>query len=175
MLRFFEYTLSGWLYFVWLVLMLIFSLACLGVIGEKVSKKKEKERLEKRRLAAEEEYKKAQELVERQAQMQGIEEYNPMADLPVTSIPGVVKSSVEEVSQPAEAKPEQEVVVLEPAPTNDAEPANGESAPVNNSNVTPQPAGQNAPAPVDNTSEDSIKKDDVPAVLVINSDGTSGS
>lgn len=72
-INFFEYTLSGWLYFIWLILMLIFSLACLGVVGDKVSKKRLKELAEKRKQEAEEEYEKAHELVEKQIQKAGVD------------------------------------------------------------------------------------------------------
>ena len=67
-IHFLEYTISGWLYFIWLILMLTFSLACLGVVGDKVSKKRLKELSERREKEAEEEYEKAHELVEKQIQ-----------------------------------------------------------------------------------------------------------
>jgi len=70
---FFEYTLSGWIYFIYFIIMMIFSFACLGVVGEKVSKKRHNELLAKREAAAMEEYKKAKELIEKQANSYGVD------------------------------------------------------------------------------------------------------
>ena len=175
MLEFFQYTLSGLLGWIWFFVFIICSLACVGVVGEKESKKKQAELLARQEAAAKEEYKKAQELIEKQANSYGVDktldptakanavESNPAAAVQ-PAVPTVASPAVPEVAQPAAvATPEQpkapEVVVLD-APQ---QPANNENNVVVD-NVTPI---------VDNTSEDAIKENDVPAVLIINDDGTS--
>lgn len=65
-INFFEYTLSGWAYLIYFILMLIFSLACLGVVGEKVSKRKQNELLEKKHAIAQKELEKAKDYVKKQ-------------------------------------------------------------------------------------------------------------
>lgn len=91
---FFEYTISGWIYLIYFVVMMICSFACLGVVGDKISKKRHAELIAKREKAAQEEYRKAQELIERQAQSYGINNViDPTA--PVTdNVQNVVSQSV---------------------------------------------------------------------------------
>lgn len=90
---FFEYTISGWIYLIYFIVMMIFSFACLGVVGEKVSKKKYAELMAKRERAAQEEYRKAQELIERQAQSYGVNNViDPTAPV-ANSVQGVVSQS----------------------------------------------------------------------------------
>ena len=215
-INFFEYTLSGWLYFIWLILMLIFSLACLGVVGEKVSKKRLQELAEKRKQEAEEEYEKAHELVERQIQKAGVDiVYDPTAegakeaedsyqvrimdisnatniehDEPKTNTDtnngtnaagdNVTSDSQDNQNDKA---PVQEVVDLDkvasPSPVTNAETNNS----VNNStevNATPTNTSSttNVSVPVSDATTptpetDSTPKEQAPAVLVINDDGTS--
>lgn len=119
---FFEYTISGWIYFIYFVVMMICSFACLGVVGDKVSKKRHAELIAKRERAAQEEYRKAQELIERQAQSYGVSN------------------------------------VIDP------------TAPVANSaqNVVNQPAAVS----VNNGGE--VANSEVPSILVVNDDGSSG-
>ena len=75
-LDFFEYTISGWVYLIWFVLMIIFSLACLGVVGDKVSKQKKAELAEIRKKTAQDEYNKAQEIIDKQSHKAGFEAFN---------------------------------------------------------------------------------------------------
>jgi hypothetical protein len=90
---FFEYTISGWIYLIYFIVMMIFSFACLGVVGEKVSKKKYAELMAKRERAAQEEYRKAQELIERQAQSYGVNNViDPTAPV-ANNVQGVVSQS----------------------------------------------------------------------------------
>ena len=189
MLEFFQYTLSGLLGWIWFFVFIICSLACVGVVGEKESKKKQAELLARQEAAAKEEYKKAQELIEKQANSYSVDRtLDPTAKAndaaaqtvapavptapvqpqvqaqppsvpaaaPVAS-PAVAQVAVQGVPEVVAEQPKtSEVVVLDAAPTQNAE------AVVDN--VTPI---------VDNTSEEAIKENDVPAVLVINDDGTS--
>ncbi len=200
-INFFEYTLSGWLYFLWLILMLIFSLACLGVVGEKVSKKRLQELAEKRKQEAEEEYEKAHELVERQIQKAGVDiVYDPSAEgakeaedsyqVRIMDISNATNIEHDEPNTNTDANngtnatvnnvtsdsqdnqndkaPVQEVVDLDKVAssspttnveTNNVNTTNNVSAPVNNATPTPE--------------TDSTPKEQAPAVLVINDDGTS--
>ena len=183
MLEFFQYTLSGFLGWIWFFVFIICSLACVGVVGEKESKKKQAELLARQEAAAREEYKKAQELIEKQANSYSVDKtLDPTAKANNTAAPAVAPAAPTVPVQPqvqaqpavqevpvaaipvdqgvpevvAEQPKAPEVVVLDAAPTQTTE------AVVDN--VTPI---------VDNTSEDAIKENDVPAVLVINDDGTS--
>ena len=188
MIEFFQYTLSGLLGWIWFFVFIICSLACVGVVGEKESKKKQEELLARQEAAAKEEYKKAQELIEKQANSYSVDKtLDPTAKaqagapaVPVAqpATPAVSEPVVAEVSQPAVAEVAQPVVTepVQPAVevTQEQQKApevvvlDAPQQPVNNDvvvdNVTPV---------VDNTSEDAIKENDVPAVLVINDDGTS--
>lgn len=169
-INFFEYTLSGGVYFIYFVIMIICSLACVGVVGEKVSKRKQAELIAKREALAKEESEKAKEMVKKQAESYGVSNVlDPTAkkaqtDAPVAS--NSVQQGVPEVAVPVigessdavvEEAPQQEVIVLDaPATTSDEATVD---------NVTPI---------VDNASEDAVKaEDEVPSVLVINDDGTS--
>lgn len=168
-IEFLEYKLTGIGYGIYLVVMIIFSLACLGVVGDKVAKKKQAELLAKREALAKEESEKAKEMVKKQAESYGVSNtLDPTAKkaqqaqanpAPATDVTGVVQQGVPEVAPPVvepTQEPVPEVVVLEA-------PATPEGTVVDN--VTPI---------VDNTSEDAVKTDEeVPSVLVINDDGTS--
>ena len=171
MIEFFQYTLSGLLGWIWFFVFIICSLACVGVVGEKESKKKQAELLARQEAAAKEEYKKAQELIEKQANSYSVDKtLDPTAkaqqaaaavDVAQPATP-TVSEVVPEVAQPVvEVNQEQpkapEVVVLD-AP----------QQPVSNDAVV-----DNVTPIVDNTSEEAIKENDVPAVLVINDYGTS--
>lgn len=164
---FFEYTLHGWIYAIWFILMIIFSLACLGVVGEKVSKKRLAELAALREKEAEEEYKKAQDLIERQAQNMGLD-YSIDPTLNQVNQPNqklinqtdTIQNNVSAANTSVDATPK--VMPAQPQPV--ATPT-----------VPEVSAQSSAPSPtpvIDNTSEDAIKTD-VPAVLVINDDGTS--
>lgn len=161
-LDFFEYTLDGFFGFLYSAVMIICSLACLGVVGDKVSKKKQEEMIAKREALAQEEYKKAQELIDKQARSYGVDNtLDPTAkkeaEANAAQVNQQVAASTQEVQQPEVQQVENKepaVVVL------DAPVAEGNAAV---DNVTPI---------VDNTSEEAVKEE-VPAVLVINDDGTS--
>lgn len=173
-INFFEYTLSGGVYFIYFVVMVIFSLACLGVVGEKVSKIKQEELIAKREALAKEESEKAKEMVKKQAESYGVSNtLDPTAkkaqnSAPATPTAAPVQEGVPEVAPPVvnevapeavveEAPAQQEVIVLD-APTSSEE---GQVV----DNITPI---------VDNASEDAVKaEDEVPSVLVINDDGSS--
>lgn len=164
-LEFFQYTLSGIWFWIWFFIMITCSLACVGVVGEKESKKKQADMLAKREAAAKEEYKKAQELIEKQANSYSVDRtLDPTAKAQAETqaavqqpVPEVVQESVvvQEPVVEVQAPPAAEVVVLDAAPSSDGGVVD---------NVTPI---------VDNTSEAAVKENDVPAVLVINEDGTS--
>ena len=153
-INFFEYTLSGWVYIVWLVLMIIFSLACLGVVGDKVARKKSEELKELRKKAAEEEYKRAQEVLEQQAQNTGVDNVldptyqSGVSEIAESALPPdtETKSSVVE-EKVQEAVPE--IVILD-------EPVKESTEPVDN--TTPI---------ADNVSEEKTEANTTPAVLVI--------
>ncbi len=174
--NFFEYTLSGWVYIIWFVLMIIFSLACLGVVGDKVSKKRLAELKVLREKAAEDEYKKAQETIEKQTQNAGV---GTVLDPTAPVVSEVSEPTVPEVKEPVveeEKKKEENVIVLDEPKTEQTETPVDNTAPIVD-NVTPStdsavPVVDNTSPIVDNTNADSIKTD-VPAVLVINEDGTS--
>lgn len=174
--NFFEYTLSGWVYIIWFVLMIIFSLACLGVVGDKVSKKRLAELKVLREKAAEDEYKKAQETIEKQTQNAGV---GTVLDPTAPVVSEVSEPTVPEVKEPVveeEKKKEENVIVLDEPKTEQTETPVDNTAPIVD-NVTPStdsavPVVDNSSPVVDNTNADSIKTD-VPAVLVINEDGTS--
>ena len=172
---FFEYTLDGGLGLAYTIAMIIFSLACLGVVGEKVSKKKHEELIAKREALAKEESNKAKELVKKQAESYGVSNtLDPTAvkkvEEPVAAVveTPVVESSVSEnvasvnneVALPEvspDVKPSDEVVIFD-APVE-------QNANQVVDNITPI---------VDNLSEEAVKVDeDIPSVLVINEDGTS--
>ena len=103
-INFFEYTLSGGLYFIYFVVMIICSLACVGVVGEKVSKRKQAELIAKREALAKEESEKAKEMVKKQAESYGVSNVlDPTAkkaqtDAPVAS--NSVQQGVPEVAVP---------------------------------------------------------------------------
>lgn len=189
MIEFFQYTLSGLLGWIWFFVFIICSLACVGVVGEKESKKKQEELLARQEAAAKEEYKKAQELIEKQANSYSVDKtLDPTAKAQAAAAPAVpvAQPATPTVSEPAVPVASQPVVaeVTQPVVTEPVQPAvevsqeqpkapevvvlDAPQQPVNNDvvvdNVTPI---------VDNTSEDAIKENDVPAVLVINDDGTS--
>lgn len=158
---FFEYTLSGGIWFIYFILMIIFSLACLGVVGEKVSKRKQEELIAKREALAKAESEKAKDLIKKQAESYSVNNtLDPTAKkaqdaakaapvAPVAAAP--VVEPAQEVAQPAVP----EVVVLD-APSTEVK------GPVDN--VTPI---------VDNASEEVPKQEEAPSMLVINEDGTS--
>lgn len=160
---FFEYTLSGGIWFIYFILMIIFSLACLGVVGEKVSKRKQEELIAKREALAKAESEKAKDLIKKQAESYSVnntldptakkaqEAAKPAVPTPVAPVAPVVEP-VPEVTQPAVP----EVVVFDA-------PATLVQGPVDN--VTPI---------VDQPSEEVAKTEgEVPSMLVINDDGTS--
>ncbi len=160
---FFEYTLSGGIWFIYFILMIIFSLACLGVVGEKVSKRKQEELIAKREALAKAESEKAKDLIKKQAESYSVNNtLDPTAkkaqeaaksaiSTPVAQAAPVV-GPVPEVTQPAVP----EVVVFDA-------PATEVQGPVDN--VTPI---------VDQPSEEVAKtEDEAPSMLVINEDGTS--
>ena len=169
-INFFEYTLSGGLYFIYFVIMIICSLACVGVVGEKVSKKKQAELIAKREALAKEESEKAKEMVKKQAESYGVSNVlDPTAKkaqasaqaapvqqgVPEVAVPVIGESSEAVVEESAPAQ--QEVIVFDAPATSD------EGKVVDN--VTPI---------VDNASEDAVKvNDEVPSMLVINDDGSS--
>lgn len=102
--EFIEYTLSGWLFVVYFIFMLICSLACLGVVGDRVSKKQQADLIEKREKEAQEEYKKAQSTIEKQANSYSVDttldpslkkENTDNLTLQVDSNPSVDNSSLE--------------------------------------------------------------------------------
>ena len=208
-INFFEYTLSGWLYFIWLILMLIFSLACLGVVGDKVSKKRLKDLAEKRKKEAEEEYAKAHELVERQIQKAGVDiVYDPTA-AGAKEVDDNYQIHLAPVSD--DQTPPQGESTDTPQTTMNADANNGNTTPNNqdgqsetaqvqepipevvdldkvasstteatvsaDNNVNSTDVNANTTAPVDNATpppeDDSTQKEQIPAVLVINDDGTS--
>jgi hypothetical protein len=160
---FFEYTLSGGIWFIYFILMIIFSLACLGVVGEKVSKRKQEELIAKREALAKAESEKAKDLIKKQAESYAVnntldptakkaqEAAKPAVPTPVAPVAPVVEP-VPEVTQPAVP----EVVVFDA-------PATSVQGPVDN--VTPI---------VDQPSEEVAKTEgEAPSMLVINDDGTS--
>ncbi len=166
-INFFEYTLHGWVYAIWFILMIIFSLACLGIVGEKVSKKRLAELAALREKEAEEEYKKAQDLIERQAQNMGLD-YS-------------IDPTLNQVNQPNQKLIEQTAALQKNASTANANVDTTPKVmpvppqPVATPTIPEMPAQGPVPSPtpvIDNTSEDAIKTE-VPAVLVINDDGTS--
>lgn len=153
-INFFEYTLSGWLYVIYFILMMIFAFACLGVVGEKVSKKKQAELQARRERVAQEEYKKAQETLDKQAHSFAVDNtLDPtIKKEDKANVETSVTTSTENVVQEQPKVPD--VIVLDaPSESNDNVV----------DNITPI---------VDNTNEESVKTD-VPSVLVINEDGTS--
>ena len=146
-----------------LILMIIFSLACLGVVGEKVSKRKQEELIAKREALAKAESEKAKDLIKKQAESYAVnntldptakkvqEAAKPAVPTPVAPVAPVVEP-VPEVTQPAVP----EVVVFDA-------PATLVQGPVDN--VTPI---------VDQPSEEVAKTEgEAPSMLVINDDGTS--
>ena len=151
--------------------MIIFSLACLGVVGDKVSKKKQAEMIAKREALAQEEYKKAQELIDKQAHSYGVD----------NTLDPTAKKEAEEskaqaqqvVATPAQAAPTAEAPVQ--AATQEATTVETKDAAVV---ILDAPASEsnavvdNVTPIVDNTNEEAVKEE-VPAVLVINDDGTS--
>lgn len=182
-IEFFEYTLDGWLYFIYFVFMIFCAFSCLGVVGDRVSKKKQAELIAKKEQAAQEEYKKAHETIEKQANATGID---------MTLDPSLKKTNNETV----EAGSGVELVLDNPTSTTEDVNANSGvelviDAPVTNSasdsNVgelvidTPTPAVEaqevvtDNSIPVVNTNvEEDNTKEAVSNVLVID-DGTSGS
>lgn len=154
--EFLEYNVTGIWHFLWVAFMVICGLACVGVVGEKESKKKQAKLLARREEAAKEEYKKAQELIDKQAHSYSVDRtLDPTAKAEEAAVEQA--PVVDEVAL-VEQAPVSEVVVLDAAPTE------------NNATVV-----DNVTPIVDNTSEEAIKENDVPAVLVINDDGTSNS
>ena len=160
---FFEYTLSGGRWFIYFILMIIFSLACLGVVGEKVSKRKHEELIAKREALAKAESEKAKDLIKKQAESYSVnntldptakkaQEAAKAATPSLVSQVAPVVEPVPEVTQPAVA----EVVVFD-APATEVQGVVD--------NVTPI---------VDNASSDTVKPaEEAPSMLVINEDGTS--
>ena len=156
---FFEYTLSGGIWFIYFILMIIFSLACLGVVGEKVSKRKQEELIAKREALAKAESEKAKDLIKKQAESYSVNNtLDPTAkkaqEAAKAATPSPVSQAapVPEVTQPAVP----EVVVFD-APATEVQGVVD--------NVTPI---------VDNASSDTVKPaEEVPSMLVINEDGTS--
>lgn len=161
-LDFFEYTLDGFFGFLYSAVMIICSLACLGVVGDKVSKKKQEEMIAKREALAQEEYKKAQELIDKQARSYGVDNtLDPTAKKEVEAKEAQANQQV--------AAPSQEVQQTEVQPVENKEPSVVVlDAPVSEGNAVVD----NVTPIVDNTSEEAVKEE-VPAVLVINDDGTS--
>ena len=136
--------------------MIIFSFACLGVVGEKVSKKKHAEMIAKREALAKAESEKAKGLIKKQAESYGVNNtLDPTAkkaqEEAKAAVAVPVVEPVKEVVEPAVP----EVVVFDA-------PATEVQGPVDN--VTPI---------VDNASEEVVKVEEAPTMLVVNEDGTS--
>ncbi len=152
---FFEYTLSGGIWFIYFILMIIFSLACLGVVGEKVSKRKQEELIAKREALAKAESEKAKDLIKKQAESYSVNNtLDPTAKKAQEAAKAAAPAAapvVEPVQEPAVP----EVVVFDA-------PATEVQGPVDN--VTPI---------VDQPSEEVAKTEEAPSMLVINEDGTS--
>ena len=166
---FFEYTLDGGAYLIYVLLMFIFSFACLGVVGEKVSKRKHAEMLAKREELARKESEKARELVKKQADSYSInnvldptanenagkvvvqnnntaliDRSSSMVDKNVISADGQADSVIPEVIELDKQSQIVDGVVVD--------------------DVTPV---------VDNASDGIVKKEEVvPTMLVVNSEGT---
>ena len=167
-INFLEYAVRGIWNFLWFLFFFIIAFACLGVIGNKRAKKKQEEMLEKRKKLAEEEAAKAKAQMEKNAQFGGID----------TTLDPTLQKKEEE--KKAEATP----VAAAPAPTPTEAPQPEAQQEVKeevpavldlDAVSTDKPA--EAAAPVDNTkpiTEEEAKQEEVPAVLVINEDGTSG-
>ena len=148
-INFFEYYVYGFWYFLYLVFFFILGFSLIGVVGEKATKKKLAEEEAKREERIKEEYKKAHELIEKQARTYSVD---------MTLDPDAAKAA-NEVPLAADEKPKekkQEIIDFDAPSTTD-----------------PNAVVDNLTPIVDNTSEDAVKTEDVPAILVIDDDGTS--
>lgn len=160
---FFEYTLSGGIWFIYFILMIIFSLACLGVVGEKVSKRKHEELVAKREALAKAESEKAKDLIKKQAESYSVNNtLDPTAKKAQESAKVATPIPVSQATTVVEPVPEvtqlsvPEVVVFD-APSTEVQGVVD--------NVTPI---------VDNASSDTVKPaEEAQPMLVINEDGTS--
>lgn len=202
-LEFFEYTFSGWLYFVYLIFMLICSFACLGVVGDRVSKKQQADLIAKREKAAQEEYKKAQSTIEKQANSYSVdttldptlkkdnseniilqsEQSNGSSNSGVELVVDSTSQNSDMVVSSTENKVNNELVIDSPASSVENNPSNElvidipVPAVENNSSVElviDNPTPVVDNAVVDNTLEESVKTD-VPSVLVIDDNSTNSS
>ena len=148
-INFFEYYVYGFWYILYLIFFVILGFSLIGVVGEKATKKKIAEEEAKREERIKEEYKKAHELIEKQANTYSVD---------MTLDPEAAKAA-NEVPLAADEKPKekkQEVIDFDAPSTSD-----------------PNAAVDNLTPIVDNTSEEAVKTEDVPAVLVIDDDGSS--
>jgi len=85
---FFKYTIDGWVYGIYFVVMLIFSFACLGIVGEKISKRTHAELMAKREALARKESEKAKDIIKKQSEYQGVNNIlDPTANKVQQSIP----------------------------------------------------------------------------------------
>ena len=160
---FFEYTLSGGIWFIYFILMIIFSLACLGVVGEKVSKRKQEELIAKREALAKAESEKAKDLIKKQAESYSVNNtLDPTAKKAQEAAKAATPSPVSQAAPVVEPVPEVTQLAVPEVIVFDA-PATEVQGVVDN--VTPI---------VDNASSDTVKPaEEAPSMLVINEDGTS--
>ena len=155
-IEFLEYKLSGPIYVIYLVFMLIFSLACLGVVGERKTKAKQAKMLARREAKAKEESEKAKELVKKQAESYGVNNVlDPTLKQQLATESNSVLKEGSNFRDTVNSTPEVPVVV--------GGVANNEAPVVDN--VTPI---------VENSGDAANKKEEeIPAVLIINDDGSS--
>lgn len=155
-IEFLEYELSGLVYVVYLLVMLIFSLACLGVVGERKTKAKQAKMLARREAKAREESERAKELVKKQAESYGV---NNILDPTLKQQPAMGTGSV--------LKDDSSIVGV----VNQTSEVAAVVSSVDNTEI---PVVDNVTPIVENSVEGANKKEEeIPAVLIINDDGSS--
>jgi len=148
-INFFEYYIHGFWYFLYFIILVILGFSLIGVVGEKATKKKMAEAQARKEEKIKEEYKKVHELIEKQAHTYSVDmTLDPEAAKAINEVPLTDDEKAKEKKQ--------EIIDFDVPSTTDSNAVLDNLTPI-----------------VDNTSEDAVKTEEVPAVLVINEDGSS--
>ena len=165
-IAFLEYGVRGFWWILWFLFFAITGFAFLGIVGNKQAIKKQARIVEARKKMAEVESQKAKDQMAKNAEFGGV-------DMSLDPEAAKAEAEAQKQAQMAAAQPKIE------QPTQTSEPAIvlEEPKPTEENKVVLEEPVKKEETPVDNTkpiTEEEAKKEEIPAVLVINEDGTSG-
>lgn len=165
-ISFLEYGVRGFWWILWFLFFVTTGFAFLGIVGNKQAIKKQARIIEARKKMAEEESQKAKDQMAKNAEFGGVD---------MSLDPEAAKAEAEAQKQAQVAQPA--VKTEQPAPASEPAIVLEEPKPTEENKVVLEEPVKKEETPVDNTkpiTEEEAKQEEIPAVLVINEDGTSG-